>query len=443
MCRVVHLFALLCFVVVLCGAQSVNAQDEEQIFGHEEAVVSRVSPALIPAPQHPATAYWKVSATMDLRFASPGTHVQMLLPLSDERQSVLERRTSAEGVSYREEADGLNLWGHWLVTKTPTVPQQITYDYTVQITDSAQSLPSVLFPLRNIPVSARIYVQPSGVIQSDAPEVRQQAVALTRTSRSVERAIRTLFEYTVALVSLDSGSAKNDALTVITEQRASRMGKTRALVALLRAVGIPARIVGGIRLGDTAVKRTTIAWVEAFVDHSWIPMDPAGGYFAWLPNTYLALYRDDLPLLTHSRKVPVEYSFFIRQVSRNVVLPERANGGRRRDRERLGIRHEAEHGHTIATYVDNPRASVVLINDGPIPRGTVDRILADARQVQLNVAVLSADFESSYSRERYLQSLVSNNLTLIREADLLLISTADTAAMYALLKQGELGVRLD
>ena len=59
------------------------------------------------------------------------------------------------------------------------------------------------------------------------------------------------------------------------------------------------------------------------------------------------------------------------------------------------------------------------------------------------MAVLSADFESSHFREQYLQSLVSNNLTLIREADLLLVHTADTAGFYALMKQGEFGLRLD
>jgi hypothetical protein len=57
--------------------------------------------------------------------------------------------------------------------------------------------------------------------------------------------------------------------------------------------------------------------------------------------------------------------------------------------------------------------------------------------------LLSADFASSYFREHYLQSLISNNMTLIREADLLLINTQDTAGLYALLKQGETGVVLD
>jgi len=61
-----------------------------------------------------ATAYWHVTVTMALS-KRPKQSLQMLLPLSDGRQAWLARRASATGVSYREEADGLNLWGHWVV----------------------------------------------------------------------------------------------------------------------------------------------------------------------------------------------------------------------------------------------------------------------------------------------------------------------------------------
>jgi hypothetical protein len=221
------------------------------------------------------------------------------------------------------------------------------------------------------------------------------------------------------------------------------LGKTRALVALLRAAGIPARIVGGIRLGDSARKRTTISWVEARVGDAWVPMDPTAGYFAWLPNTYLALYRNDLPLLIHTRKVPVEYAFFIRPVSRNAVLPAVRGSEDGRTKTRQGVRYEGERLRAVTTYVDRPLANVVLLNDGPIPPGAVEQMLAEAQTARVNAALLSVDFESSFSREHVLQSLVNDNLTLIREANLLLVNTADTAGIYALLKQGEQGVRLD
>jgi len=430
------LFCLFLWSASLCSAQ------EERVFSSDEAVTTAGAALGVNSPSHPATAYWKISATMNLTAASPGTHVQMLLPLSDERQSVLARYTSTGGVNYREEADGLNLWGHWFVTDAGETPRQITYEYTVQIVDAAKALPAIVFPFKSVAPAFRPYLLPSELIQSGSPWIRQRARQLTRGKRRVDQAVWALYADTVALPSPEAQQGKSDALTVLQTGRGDRAGKTRALVALLRAAGIPARVVGGIRLGDTTRKRTTILWVEALIGNAWVPMDPTAGYFAWLPNTYLALYRNDLPLLIHTREVPVEYTFFIRQVPRSAVLTLEGQGGQMRDQKRHGLRYETEHLHAIATYVDRPVANVVLINDGTVPPEVVERILGAAQEAQVNVALLSADFESSYSREHYLQTLVANNLTLIREANLLLINTADTAGIYALLKQGELGVKL-
>jgi transglutaminase-like putative cysteine protease len=284
-------------------------------------------PTATQRPDHPATAYWKISATVDVKAAQPGTHVQMLLPLSDARQSVLERRTGAEGISYREEADGLNLWGHWVVTQAREAPQQVFYEYTVQIVDAATVVPAVPFPPRELPATVYPYLATSALIQSDAATVREQIAELTRSCERVDQVVWATYQSVAAFLTPDAGKEKNDALSVIQQRRGDRLGKTRALVALLRAAGIPARIVGGIRLGDTTRKRTTISWVEAWIGDTWVPMDPTAGYFAWLPNTYLALYRNDLPLLIHTRKVPVEYTFFIRPVSRNAVLTANQGGG--------------------------------------------------------------------------------------------------------------------
>ena len=356
---------------------------------------------------------------------------------------MLERRTGAEGIHYREEADGLNLWGHWVVTRTGATPHQLFYEYTVQIVDAATVVPAVPFPAREPDATLQPYLVPSTLIQSNANAVRVQAAHLARTHERVDQVVWAAYRHVAVFLASDTGEVKNDALSVIQRQRGTRFGKTRALVALLRAAGIPARIVGGIRLGDTTRKRTTIAWVEAWIGDTWVPMDPTAGYFAWVPNTYLALYRNDLPLLIHTRKIPVEYSFFIRPVSRNAVLLTDREVTAERPKPRYGLRHNTDRMHTVTTYVDHPLANIVLLNDGPISPTTIERILAEAQALRVNVALLSVDFESSYSREHALQSLVSDNLTLIREANLLLVNTADTAGIYALLKQGELGVRLD
>lgn len=435
-CVVLGLF-LSCWLVSL-GA----AQEEEAVFSSDEPAAAPEAPDGTASPSHLATTYWRVGVTMTLTAAAPGTRVQMLLPLSDGRQSVLARHTNVEGVRYREETDGLNLWGRWEVTEAGESPRHITYGYTVQIADLRTDVPAAPFPVVVRAPTFEPYLGSSPLIQSDAPPVRTLAERLTRGSRDVGQAVRALYRYVAALRAPESGREKNDALSVLLAERGGRIGKTRALVALLRAAGIPARVVGGMRLGDAAHKRTTIAWAEAFVGETWVPMDPAEGHFAWLPNSYLALYRDDLPLLTHTRQTAVTYSFSIRQLTRTAAFAAEQSPAGALDGGRWGDGDEDGAVRTPAVYVERPRANVVLIHDGPVPREVVTRILAGAQEARLNLAVLSAGAVSRAVREHYLHALVSNNLALIREAHLVLVNTADTAGLDAFLKQGELGLKL-
>lgn len=419
-----------------------GAQEEEAVFSHDEPAPTADLLDHAGAPAHPATTYWRVGVTMTLTTATPGTRVQMLLPLSDGRQSVLARHTSVEGVRYREETDGLNLWGHWEVTDPGELPRQIAYSYTVQIADLRVPIPAVPFPLAVPASQGGQYLSPSPLIQSDAQPVQAVARRLTHGSSDVGQAVRVLYRYVAALRAPDSGREKNDALSVLRLERGGRIGKTRALVALLRAVGIPARVVGGMRLADTAHKRTTIAWAEALVGETWVPLDPAEGHFAWLPNSYLALYRDDLPLLTHTRQAAVTYSFSIRQLTRTAAFatePLPLNGPPEAHRAEG---YESAAVHTRAVYVERPRATVVLIHDGPLSQELVARMLASAQAARLNLAVLSLGAVSHAAREHYLHALVSNNLTLIREAHAVLVNTADPAGLYAFLKQGEVGLKV-
>jgi transglutaminase-like putative cysteine protease len=434
---------VLCFCLWIMVSSTCLAQEDEPVFSGEDALLTAETQDRTDSPTHPATAYWKIAATMALTNPESGSHVQMLLPLSDGRQSILSRQATVVGASYREEADGINLWGHWILNGGEKTPRQLIYEYTVQIADGRMEPPVTPFPATHLSPGLKSYLLPSQLIQSDTSAVRTYARRVSRGKTTLNQVARALYDEVARFPAASSGEEKNDAQSVLAARKGGRAGKTRALVALLRAAGIPARMVGGIRLGDTTKKRTTISWVEASIGNVWVSMDPAGGHFAWLPNTYLALYRDDLPILLHTRQVPVEYVFSIRQVTRSEAFAAAPAKSPPQGKRRSGPRFASEHLHTVAAYVEHPIANVVFINDASIPQEVSERILAAAQDNQINVVLLSADFESNYFREHYLQTLISNNVTLIREADLLFINTQDTAGLYALLKQGETGGTLD
>jgi len=85
----------------------------------------------------------------------------------------------------------------------------------------------------------------------------------------------------------------------------------------------------------------------------------------------------------------------------------------------------------------------VLITDQSVPDAVTDRILGEARAAAIDCVLLTAHFESRYFRETYLARLVAQNLSLIRDANLVLVATADDAGLYALMTLGERGIRMD
>lgn len=387
-------------------------------------------------PAQPATAYWNVTAELSLAAVTPDTHIQMLLPLSDGRQSIVARQTQANGLQYWEETDGVNLWGHWRVLEGTSIPQQIIYTYTVQIVDTKTPLPQYPFPFQNMEPEVIPYLAASEMIQSNMPQVLQRAWSIVQTKTRLDQAMQALFGFvhSFALAEDPSPPARPshpDALSVLTAGRGDRSGKARALVAILRAVGIPARMVGGIQLGDRSQKRPSLYWAEAYLGERWIPMDPTGGYFGWLPNTYLALYRNDLPLLVHTQHGSVPYTFTIQALTRRTAVGTGISAERDVAEQ---DRTPGEQPPPPAVSVDQPHASVVLINEGPLAPSTVETMLSQARTVPVNITVLSTQMGGRAFRQASFQTVLEQHAAVLRAASLIVVNTTDAAGLYALLK---------
>lgn len=106
-----------------------------------------------------------------------------------------------------------------------------------------------------------------------------------------------------------------DALTALRLGEASCNGKSRLFVALARAAGIPARLVGGLIM-QTGERRTTHQWAEAYVAGHWVPFDTTNHHFAALPAHYLTLYYGDETLFSHTKDSNFRYRF---QVEKSLV----------------------------------------------------------------------------------------------------------------------------
>ena len=399
----------------------------------------------LPRPQRakPAITYWKVALTIQIDPTPKPVHVSLLVPVSDGRQAILNRSIRPSAFRFREETRGENLRVHWDASAVRPSKGEITYGLSARTVDTWVDVPRIALAENSPPPDGDAYLAATNVIQSDAPALQRRAAALTRDVTRVDEIAWSLYQYAASFLRSPEGElAPSDALGVLTAERGSGAGKARLLVALFRSVGIPARLVGGLRLEDAARKRSTISWVEAWLDGSWVPFDPANGNYAHLPTNYLTLYYGDLPLIEHTAEIGFHYDVLIHQVTRRSLFEQSDPPSARNTTREREVHWETDRVRTYAYYAERPVASVVLISDHVIPDGVIAQIVDDARQRSISVVFLSARFESRYFRENYLQRLIANNFDTVAESHLLLVSTEDEAGLYALLQLGEQRIAL-
>lgn len=232
------------------------------------------------------------------------------LPASDARQTVLSEATGSGELAARvEQLDG-NRVAAWKSSGLEGA-RALHYGYRVR-TEGVRFEISRDFIVGEDGTSADLAtLAPSDAIQSTAEEI-------SALSRSLMPTDRRLVDYLHAVFARVQGlgwkpfKGTTDALTALRLGEASCNGRARLFTALLRAQGIPARLVGGLVLESTN-KRTSHQWVEVSVGGHWVPMDPTNEHFAEIPFNYLVLYRGDLPLFKHSDDIGFRYAFDMRK----------------------------------------------------------------------------------------------------------------------------------
>jgi hypothetical protein len=390
-----------------------------------------------PRPKKPTITYWNVTVSMDVEPTTDAVSIRMLVPVSDGRQAILGRTVRPSAFRFREDAEPPNLWVGWETAAVKEKKGSLSYSYTARTTDVWMDVPRMPLGENPPPPDGTTSLRPTETMQSDDPVLMRRAAALTRDVTRIDEIVWSLYQYAASFLRNENADQPDDARSVLAAEQGSPSGRARLLVALLRAVGIPARLVGGLRLEDGARKRATLSWVEAWLGGKWVPFDPSNGHYATLPANYLALYYGDLPLIEHTAKIGFHYDMLMHQVTRQALLSQESDTPSTTINRVREINLETERVRTYAFYAEKPVASVVLITDAPIASGIIEQIVADARERSISVVFLSASFESRYFREHYLQRLIANNFAAVAESHLLLVSTRDEAGLYALLQVGE------
>jgi transglutaminase-like putative cysteine protease len=144
------------------------------------------------------------------------------------------------------------------------------------------------FPLNPIPESELLYLKPTGIVQSNAPEITALVKKLTAGATTEYEAVTAILNYVIDNVKYTYNPPQYDALYTLKTRSGNCQNFAHLSMALLRAAGIPARIVGGISLKQSwkipvgnnnflvqSMGQGGHAWMEVyFPDLGWLSYDP-------------------------------------------------------------------------------------------------------------------------------------------------------------------------
>ncbi len=257
---------------------------------------------------------FEVTYEFELRGEKDRYRVRSFLPVSNERQLIEYKSPATEqpGFLYKEKNSNKevtwvgNLDGDTTLSFTfETSLKAIEYEFEGEILPEPYSISGF-----------SEYLEPTEYIQSLDPLIQSLATDLIPDGVESEVVIAKIFYDYVYDIPGSKISDLTDAVTCQQNQACSCNGKSRLLVSLFRAKGIPARMVGGLILQNTS-KRTSHAWIEAYIGGQWIPFDALNGHFASLPAHYLEIYKGDEFLIVRNTGYKFDYMYHIEEVRQN------------------------------------------------------------------------------------------------------------------------------
>lgn len=252
--------------------------------------------------------------------------ITSVLPLSSIHQNIFNEQVDPADLDFTIKNRKLVKFGIWHKRRIKG-SREIQYSFDVILKKMVYQLPEFIEKPETYPKKYQKYLSSSSLIQvGDSSIIR----LIQKLDLEDETNLRTILEKVYQYVTHDIQNAdfsgKTDAITTLKLQKASCNGKSRLFTAIMRTLGIPTRLVGGLIL-TPGEKKITHQWVEVFIQNHWIPFDPTNDHFAELPEHYLVFYYGDLPFFKRTSNIKFDFWFTIesKQYVLNSSMTELSN----------------------------------------------------------------------------------------------------------------------
>ncbi len=159
----------------------------------------------------------------------------------------------------------------------------------------------VPYPIPGFPEDVSVFLQGTDMVQTENASIRKKAIQLTEGITSEMEAVQTILHFVVDHMRYVLIPEKFDAMYAMQTGKGNCQNYSHLAAALMRAAGIPVRIVNGVTLkkgfqisSETSeysfeMSQGRHSWIEVFFpDLGWVPFDPQQTQF-FVSNRYLRI----------------------------------------------------------------------------------------------------------------------------------------------------------
>lgn len=255
---------------------------------------------------------YEVELTMQFNGHGEDIKISTYLPLQTQRQSISDETFVNGNFNFQTELLEHNRKALWQARSVEGAGF-IRYEAFIKAKHIRYTMDTNLSIPIQYPNYLQKYLTAQEGIQVDDPLIAHKLSTLFSKKPTLYQALYVIYKELQDNFENRNFSGYTDALTALKLQEASCNGKSRLMVALLRKLNIPARLVGGLIM-QSGTKKTSHQWVEAYVEGHWVPIDAINRHFLEIPSNYLTLYYGDRVLFSHTANINFDYRFSIKKV---------------------------------------------------------------------------------------------------------------------------------
>lgn len=172
------------------------------------------------------------------------------------------------------------------ITSDAVVRERFKVDLSITLRDARSSAPFPL-DLNSIPAVQRVFLEKTGQVEADDRQIRELSSRLTAGAATEHAAVVALLNWVVDNIRYKTPIPEYGALWTLGTGYGNCQNYSHLSIALLRAAGIPARIVGGVTIGKSwkvpieggalmqSIGQGGHAWMEVwYPDLGWVAYDP-------------------------------------------------------------------------------------------------------------------------------------------------------------------------